>query len=85
MVDKFGRYKPVVIMSLLLNALFHHSLLLIPQQEIPGTVPAAYVMRHPQSGNIEVQLSLINFLCKLITGMFRFDGIVERAFDLILI
>lgn len=41
-------------MSLLLNALFHHSLLFIPQQEIPGTVPAAYVMRHPQTGNVEV-------------------------------
>ncbi|XP_055639140.1 uncharacterized protein LOC129777095 isoform X2 [Toxorhynchites rutilus septentrionalis] len=54
LVDKFGRYKPVVIMSLLLNALFHHSLLLIPQQEIPGKLPEAYVMRHPETGNIEV-------------------------------
>uniref|UniRef100_A0A2M4CLI8 Putative transporter n=1 Tax=Anopheles darlingi TaxID=43151 RepID=A0A2M4CLI8_ANODA len=54
LVDKFGRYKPVVIMSLLLNALFHHSLLLIPQQEIPGKVPEAYVMRHPGTGNVEV-------------------------------
>ncbi|XP_055593474.1 uncharacterized protein LOC129744793 isoform X2 [Uranotaenia lowii] len=54
LVDKFGRYKPVVIMSLLLNALFHHSLLLIPQQEIPGKVPEAYVMRHPETGNVEV-------------------------------
>ncbi|XP_050086556.1 uncharacterized protein LOC126571790 isoform X2 [Anopheles aquasalis] len=54
LVDKFGRYKPVVIMSLLLNALFHHSLMLIPQQEIPGKVPEAYVMRHPGTGNVEV-------------------------------
>lgn len=54
LVDKFGRYKPVVIMSLLLNALFHHSLMLIPQQEIPGKVPDAYVMRHPGTGNVEV-------------------------------
>ncbi|XP_058056912.1 uncharacterized protein LOC131208268 isoform X2 [Anopheles bellator] len=54
LVDKFGRYKPVVIMSLLLNALFHHSLLLIPQQEIPGKLPEAYVMRHPLTGNVEV-------------------------------
>lgn len=54
LVDKFGRYKPVVIMSLLLNALFHHSLLLIPQQEIPGKMPEAYVMRHPGTGNVEV-------------------------------
>ncbi|XP_040171230.1 uncharacterized protein LOC120904868 isoform X2 [Anopheles arabiensis] len=54
LVDKFGRYKPVVIMSLLLNALFHHSLLLIPQQEIPGKLPEAYVMRHPGTGNVEV-------------------------------
>lgn len=41
-------------MSLLLNAIFHHSLLFIPQQEIPGVVPSAFVMRHPESGDIEV-------------------------------
>lgn len=41
-------------MSLLLNALFHHSLMMIPQQEIPGTVPSAFVMRHPETGNVEV-------------------------------
>uniref|UniRef100_A0ABK9NDY7 Major facilitator superfamily associated domain-containing protein n=1 Tax=Glossina morsitans morsitans TaxID=37546 RepID=A0ABK9NDY7_GLOMM len=41
-------------MSLLLNAIFHHSLLFIPQQEIPGVVPSAFVMRHPDSGDIEV-------------------------------
>lgn len=54
LVDKFGKYKPVVIMSLLLNALFHHSLLFIPQQEIPGIVPSAFVMRHPDTGDMEV-------------------------------
>ncbi|XP_058980577.1 uncharacterized protein LOC101900156 isoform X2 [Musca domestica] len=54
LVDKFGKYKPVVVMSLLLNAIFHHSLLFIPQQEIPGVVPSAFVMRHPDSGVIEV-------------------------------
>ncbi|KAL9926502.1 uncharacterized protein LOC119635374 isoform X2 [Glossina fuscipes] len=54
LVDKFGKYKPVVVMSLLLNAIFHHSLLFIPQQEIPGVVPSAFVMRHPDSGDIEV-------------------------------
>lgn len=54
LVDKFGKYKPVVVLSLLLNALFHHSLLFIPQQEIPGVVPAAYVMRHPQTGYVEL-------------------------------
>lgn len=53
-MDKFGRYKPVVIITLLLNAVFHHSLLYIPQQEIPGVMPSAYVMRHPESGNVEV-------------------------------
>lgn len=41
-------------MSLLLNAIFHHSLMMIPQQEIPGSVPDAYVMRHPETGNVEV-------------------------------
>lgn len=41
-MDKFGKYKPVVIMTLLLNAVFHHALFIIPQQEIPGTMPSAY-------------------------------------------
>lgn len=41
-------------MSLLLNAIFHHSLLFIPQQEIPGQMPAPYVIRHPATGNVEV-------------------------------
>lgn len=47
-------------MSLLLNALFHHSLMMIPQQEIPGTVPSAFVMRHPETGNVEVTFLLIH-------------------------
>ncbi|CRK88289.1 CLUMA_CG002068, isoform A [Clunio marinus] len=54
LVDKFGKYKPVVILTLLLNALFHHALFIIPQQEIPGVMPHAYVMRHPTTGNVEV-------------------------------
>lgn len=54
LVDKFGKYKPVVILTLLLNALFHHALFIIPQQEIPGQMPSAFVMRHPNSGNVEV-------------------------------
>lgn len=41
-MDKFGKYKPVVIMTMLLNAVFHHALFIIPQQEIPGTMPSAY-------------------------------------------
>lgn len=48
-------------MSLLLNALFHHSLMMIPQREIPGTVPRAYVMRHPATGSVEVRLLSFNF------------------------
>ncbi|XP_031619011.1 uncharacterized protein LOC116338090 isoform X2 [Contarinia nasturtii] len=54
LVDKFGKYKPVVVMSLLLNAVFHHSLMMIPQQEIPGAVPKAYVMKHPMTNAVEV-------------------------------
>lgn len=46
-----------MILTLLLNALFHHALLIIPQQEIPGVVPNSYVMRHPVSGNVEVRTS----------------------------
>lgn len=42
-------------MSLLLNAVFHHSLMMIPQQEIPGTVPKAYVMKHPITNSVEVK------------------------------
>lgn len=44
-------------MSLLLNAVFHHSLMMIPQQEIPGTIPSAYVMRHPETGAVEVNIT----------------------------
>lgn len=55
LVDKFGQYKPVVIITLILNAAFHHSLLFIPHQETPGIMPSAYVMRHPSSGEIEVR------------------------------
>lgn len=54
LVDKFGKFKPVIIVTFLLNALFHHALFLMPQQEIPGTMPASYVMRHPETGNVEV-------------------------------
>ncbi|XP_026461560.1 uncharacterized protein LOC113363284 [Ctenocephalides felis] len=54
LVDKFGKYKPVVIMTLLLNAVFHHSLLFIPHQETPGVVPDAYIMKHPEKLYIEV-------------------------------
>ncbi|XP_065202542.1 uncharacterized protein LOC135832927 [Planococcus citri] len=54
LVDKFGHYKPVLFISLLLNAIFHHSLMLIPQMETPGQIPPAYVMRHPQHGKVEV-------------------------------
>lgn len=56
LVDKFGKYKPVLLFTLLLNALFHHALFIIPQQEIPGVIPASYVMRHPQTGNVEVSV-----------------------------
>lgn len=54
LVDRFGEYKPVVITALILNAAFHHSLLLIPHQETPGVMPSAYVMRHPIKRSVEV-------------------------------
>ncbi|XP_054266161.1 uncharacterized protein LOC128988671 isoform X2 [Macrosteles quadrilineatus] len=54
LVDKFGHYKPVVLFSLVLNLVFHHSLMLIPQMEIPGEVPAAYIMRDPSTEKVEV-------------------------------
>ncbi|KAJ2940630.1 hypothetical protein O0L34_g14735 [Tuta absoluta] len=54
LVDRFGEYKPVVITALILNAAFHHSLLLIPHQEMPGVMPSAYVMRHPFTNVIEI-------------------------------
>lgn len=50
LVDKFGKYKPVVIISFLLNAALHHSLLLIPHQETPGIVPQAFVLMNPETG-----------------------------------
>ncbi|CAH2102877.1 unnamed protein product [Euphydryas editha] len=54
LVDRFGEYKPVVITALILNAGFHHSLLLIPHQETPGVMPSAYVMRHPIKRSVEI-------------------------------
>ncbi|VVC91148.1 uncharacterized protein LOC126976383 [Leptidea sinapis] len=54
LVDRFGEYKPVVITALILNAAFHHSLLLIPHQETPGVMPSAYVMRHPIKKSVEI-------------------------------
>lgn len=50
-----GNYKPVVILTLVLNAAFHHSLLLIPAMETPGVMPPAYVMRHPVTGKVDVR------------------------------
>lgn len=79
LVDKFGKYKPVIVMSLLLNALFHHSLMLIPQQEIPGTVPAAYVMRHPTSGSVEVWWSPCP--SRECPEMEEMDFVVDECFD----
>lgn len=54
LVDKFGKYKPVVIISFMLTAAIHHSLLLIPHQETPGLMPSGYIMRHPVNGDVEV-------------------------------
>ncbi|XP_059480405.1 major facilitator superfamily domain-containing protein 6-like [Neocloeon triangulifer] len=54
LVDKFGQYKPVVVLAFILNAAFHHALLLIPPMETPGEVPPAYIARHPVSGLMEV-------------------------------
>lgn len=79
LVDKFGKYKPVIVLSLLLNALFHHSLMLIPQQEIPGSVPAAYVMRHPTTGAVEVWWSPCpSRECPELEEM---DFVVDECFD----
>jgi len=66
LVDKFGHYKPVLFISLALNAIFHHSLILIPQMETPGAIPSAYVMRHPESGKVDV---IKTFLTKKINNL----------------
>lgn len=79
LVDKFGKYKPVVVLSLLLNALFHHSLMLIPQQEIPGSVPAAYVMRHPNTGKVEVWWSPCP--SRECPELEEIDIVVDECFD----
>ncbi|ENN74204.1 uncharacterized protein LOC109540938 [Dendroctonus ponderosae] len=54
LVDKFGRYKPVVIVSFLLTAVLHHVLLFIPGQELPGVQPPGYVITHPKKMYVEV-------------------------------
>jgi len=43
-----------MVLTLILNAAFHHSLLLIPHMEMPGEMPSAYVMKHPETGQFEV-------------------------------
>lgn len=48
LVDKFGRYKPIVLISFFLNAAIHHSLMLIPHQETPGIMPPGFVMKGPE-------------------------------------
>ncbi|XP_068917217.1 major facilitator superfamily domain-containing protein 6-A isoform X2 [Tenebrio molitor] len=54
LVDKFGKYKPVVIISFILTAALHHCLLLLPHQETPGVVPSGYIITHPRKGYVEV-------------------------------
>ncbi|XP_076261099.1 major facilitator superfamily domain-containing protein 6-like [Rhynchophorus ferrugineus] len=54
LVDKFGRYKPVVIVAFLLTAALHHALLLIPGKELPRVQPAGYVFTHPKKMYVEV-------------------------------
>lgn len=77
LVDKFGKFKPVVIMTFLLNALFHHALIMIPHQEVPGAIPAAYVMRHPESGNVEVRIMFKIYL--MFIKAFICSGMVESV------
>jgi len=61
LVDKMGHYKPVMVLTLVLNAAFHHALLLIPPMETPGITPPAYVMRDPASGRVGVSLDFESF------------------------
>ena len=44
--------------------------MLIPQQEIPGTVPSAYVMRHPNTGAVEVSSGSVCTVYKLTVHIF---------------
>lgn len=54
LVDKFGKYKPVVIISFLLTAVLHHSFLFIPHKETPGVVPSGYIITHPRKNYSDV-------------------------------
>ncbi|XP_044256742.1 uncharacterized protein LOC123006376 [Tribolium madens] len=54
LVDKFGKYKPVVIISFILTAALHHCLLLLPHHEIAGVIPSGYIITHPKKGYVEV-------------------------------
>ncbi|KAK9891521.1 hypothetical protein WA026_014758 [Henosepilachna vigintioctopunctata] len=54
LVNKFGKYKTVVIVSFMATAVLHHSLLLIPHKETPGIVPSGYVITHPKKLYVEV-------------------------------
>ncbi|XP_049817223.1 uncharacterized protein LOC109608343 [Aethina tumida] len=54
LVDKFGQYKPVVIVSFILTAVLHHSLLFLPQKELPGVVPNGYIITHPKKLKVDI-------------------------------
>ena len=77
LVDKLGNYKPVVILSLVLNLIFHHSLLFIPHQEMPGMMPAAYVVRHPATGKVEVNLKRVRGTSLRKFHSLTISGLVE--------
>lgn len=73
LVDKFGHYKPVVLFSLILNLVFHHALMLIPQMEIPGEVPPGYILRHPTTEKVEVgfiNLSYVEAGCGIVIFLY---------------
>lgn len=76
-MDKFGHYKPVLFISLIMNAVFHHSLMLIPQMETPGKIPPAYVMRHPLNGKVEVSSLILS--CDLIWDNDSYDTLTQES------
>lgn len=78
-MDKLGRYKPVVVLTLILSAVFHHSLVLIPHMETPGEIPAAYVMRHPRSGAVEVMKIFLFYFFVLCPRILIYIYYLARA------
>ena len=55
LVDKFGKYKPVIITYFILNFLSHHGLNLVPQRDYSHHLPDQIVIKEAFDGALELK------------------------------